>query len=149
MLNEGQGVITEFRHIRHALISHLYDALGQDRLRRERLRCFREVAAKTLQECPSLIERIADRACLAKLKRQQIFNDDANSSRPTCFGARAEGRSKGCDAVDERPGRFAMAARSLRGYVRHSRKSSYSFVTIRKLLTTCGARMPLTGAEYR
>jgi hypothetical protein len=28
-----------------------------------------------------------------------------------------------------------MAARSLRGYVRHSRKSSYSFVTIRKLLT--------------
>jgi hypothetical protein len=34
-------------------------------------------------------------------------------------------------------------------YVRHSRKSSYSFVTIRKLLTTCGARMPLRGGEYR
>jgi hypothetical protein len=91
-LNEGQGVITEFRHIHQALISHLYDALGQDRLRRERLGCFREVAAKTLQERPSLIERIADRACLAKLKRQRIFNDDANSSRPTCFGARVEGR---------------------------------------------------------
>jgi hypothetical protein len=44
----------------------------------------------------------------------------------------------------QRPGRFAMAARSLRGYVRHSRKSSYSFVTIRQLLTPCGARMPLT-----
>jgi len=25
----------------------------------------------------------------------------------------------------------------------------YSFVTIRKLLTRCGARMPLMGAEYR
>jgi hypothetical protein len=92
VLNEGQGVITEFRHIHQALISHLYDALGQDRLRRERLGCFREVAAKTLQERPSLIECIADRACLAKLNRQQIFNDDANSSRPTCFGARVEGR---------------------------------------------------------
>jgi hypothetical protein len=42
-----------------------------------------------------------------------------------------------------------MAARSLRSYGRHSRKSSYSFVTIRKLLTRCGARMLLTGAEYR
>src|SRR5215831_18006795 len=42
-----------------------------------------------------------------------------------------------------------MAARSLRGYVRHSRKSSYSFATIRKWLTRCGATMPLTGAEYR
>jgi hypothetical protein len=42
-----------------------------------------------------------------------------------------------------------MAARSLRSYGRHSRKSSYSFVTIRKLLTRCGARMPLTGVEYR
>src|SRR5215813_6207098 len=42
-----------------------------------------------------------------------------------------------------------MAARSLRSYGRHSRKSSYSFVTIRKLLTRCGARMPLMGAEYR
>src|SRR5215471_345616 len=42
-----------------------------------------------------------------------------------------------------------MAARSLRSYGRHSRKSSYSFVTIRKLLTRCGATMPLTGAEYR
>jgi hypothetical protein len=31
----------------------------------------------------------------------------------------------------------------------YSRKSSYSFVTIRKLLTRCGARMPLTGAKYR
>src|SRR5215813_9773411 len=125
-------------------MSHLYDALGQDRLRRERLGCLREVAAKTLQERPSLIERIANRACLAKIKRQRIFNYHANSSRPTCFGARAEGRSKGsCDEVDCRPGRFATAARSLRGYGRRSRKSSYSFVTIRKLLTRCGARMPL------
>src|SRR6516162_11554779 len=56
---------------------------------------------------------------------------------------------RSCNAVDCRPGRFAMAARSLRGYGRHSRKSSYSFVTIRKLLTRCGARMPLMGAEYR
>ena len=45
-------------------MSHLYDALGQDRLRRERLGCLREVAAKTLQERPSLIERIANRAWL-------------------------------------------------------------------------------------
>jgi hypothetical protein len=37
-----------------------------------------------------------------------------------------------------------MAARSLRGYARHIRKSSYSFVTIRTLLTRGGARMPLT-----
>ena len=37
----------------------------------------------------------------------------------------------------------------LEGYGRHSRKYSYGFVTIRKLLTRCGARMPLTGAEYR
>jgi hypothetical protein len=43
----------------------------------------------------------------------------------------------------------AVIARSLRSYGRHSRKSSYSFVTIRKLLTRCGARMPLMGAEYR
>jgi len=42
-----------------------------------------------------------------------------------------------------------MAARSLRGYARHSRKSSYSFVTIRKLRTRSGAKMPLAGAEYR
>src|ERR1700730_9537010 len=61
---------------------------------------FRE-AAKTLQERRGFIERIADRACLAKIKRQRIFNHDANSSRPTCFGARAEGCSKRCcDAVD-------------------------------------------------
>jgi hypothetical protein len=31
----------------------------------------------------------------------------------------------------------------------YSRKSRYSFVTIRKLLTQCGAGMPLMGAEYR
>jgi hypothetical protein len=31
-----------------------------------------------LQERPSLIERIANRACLAKIKRQRIFNHDAN-----------------------------------------------------------------------
>ena len=68
---------------------HLYDALGQDRLRRELLGCLREVTAKTLQERPGLIERIADRAGLAKLKGQRIFIHDANSSRPTCFGARA------------------------------------------------------------
>src|SRR5215472_7201765 len=42
-------------------------------------------------------------------------------------------------------GRFATAPRSLGGYGRHSRKSSYSFVTIRQLLTRCGARMPLRG----
>src|SRR5262249_31308 len=77
------------------VMSHLYDALGQDRLRRERLGCLREVAAKTLQERPSLIERIANRACLAKLKRQRMLNHHANSSRPTCYGARAEGCSKG------------------------------------------------------
>jgi hypothetical protein len=47
-----------------------------------------------LQERPSLIERNANRACLAKIKRQRIFNHDANSSRPTCFGARADGHSK-------------------------------------------------------
>src|SRR6478672_10312435 len=75
-------------------MSHLYDALGQDRLRRERLGCLREVAAKTLQERPGLIERIADRACLAKLERQRSFDHDATSSRPTCFGARADGQSK-------------------------------------------------------
>ena len=46
-------------------------------------------------------------------------------------------------------GRFATAARSLRDYVRHSQKSSYSSVTSRILLTHCGATMPLTGAEYR
>jgi hypothetical protein len=45
---------------------HLYDALGQDRLRRERVGWFHEVAAKTLQERPGFIERIANRACLAK-----------------------------------------------------------------------------------
>jgi hypothetical protein len=82
------------------------------RLRRERLGCLREVAAKTLQERPRRIERIANRACLAKIKRQRIFNHHPNSSRPTCFSARAEGRSKGsCDEVDCRPGRFATAAR--------------------------------------
>jgi hypothetical protein len=53
---------------------------------------FEHAAREQAQERPSLIERIADRACLAKLKRQRIFNDDANSSRPTCFGARVEGR---------------------------------------------------------
>jgi len=41
------------------------------------------------------VERIANRACLAKIKRQRIFNHHANSSRPTSFGASAEGRSKG------------------------------------------------------
>jgi len=39
---------------------------------------------------------------------------------------------------------FGDVCQALRGYVRHSRKSSYSFVTIRTLLTRCGARMPLT-----
>jgi hypothetical protein len=38
-------------------------------LRRERVGWFREIAAKTLQERPGLTERIANRACLAKLKR--------------------------------------------------------------------------------
>src|SRR5262249_16458236 len=73
----------------------LYDALGQDRLGRERFGCLREVAAKTLQERPGIIERIANRTCLAEIKRQRIFDHDAISSRPTCFGARTEGRSKG------------------------------------------------------
>src|SRR5262249_15804884 len=83
-LEEGQGVITECWNVSQPLIGHLYDALGQYRLRRERLGCLREVAAKTLQERPRLIERIANRACLAKIKRQRIFNHHANSSRPTC-----------------------------------------------------------------
>src|SRR5262249_5924184 len=42
-----------------------------------------------------IIERIANRTCLAEIKRQRIFDHDAISSRPTCFGARTEGRSKG------------------------------------------------------
>ena len=46
-------------------------------------------------------------------------------------------------------GPVALRQRLLRGYGRHSRKYSYSFVTIRQSLTRCGARMPLTGAEYR
>jgi hypothetical protein len=45
--------------------------------------------------------------------------------------------------VDWRPGRFATAARSLGGYARHIRKSIHSFVTIRKLLTRCGAERRL------
>jgi hypothetical protein len=44
-------------------------------------------------------------------------------------------------------GPVATAARSLGGYGRHSRKYSYSFVTIRQLLTRCGARMPLTNCR--
>ena len=99
MLKEGQGVITEFCNVSRPLIGHLYDTLGQDPLRGERVGWFRQVAAKTLQERPGFIERIADRACLAKLKGQRIFINDANSSCPTCFGARAEGRSKGCDGI--------------------------------------------------
>jgi hypothetical protein len=72
---------------------------------------------------------------------QRSFNHDAISSHPTCFGASADGRSKGsCDEVDWRPGRFATAARSLGGYARHTQKSTYSFVTIRKLLTRCRVR---------
>src|SRR5262249_22839476 len=81
-------VITEFWNVSQPLIGHLYDALGQDCLRRERVGCLRELAAKTLQERPGFIERNANRACLAKIKRQRIFNHDANSSRLTCFGAR-------------------------------------------------------------
>jgi hypothetical protein len=34
-LKESYGIITEFWHVRQALIGHLYDALGQDRARRE------------------------------------------------------------------------------------------------------------------
>src|SRR5262249_20365874 len=64
------------------------------------------------------------------------FSTIPQTLRPTCFSARAEGRSKGsCDEVDCRPGRFATAARSLGGYAGHSRKYSYSFVTIRRLLS--------------
>jgi len=44
-------------------------------------------------------------------------------------------------------GPVATAARSLGGYGRDSRKYSYSFVTIRQLLTRCGARMPLTNVR--
>src|SRR5215467_14725902 len=83
------------RDVSQPLIGHLYDALGQDRLGRERFGCLREVAAKTLQERPGIIERVANRTCLAEIKRQRIFDHDAISSRPTCFGARTEGRSKG------------------------------------------------------
>src|SRR5262249_12924491 len=72
VLKEGQGVITEFCNVCQPLIGHLYDALGQDGLRRERVGCVREVAAKTLEERPGFIERIANRACLAKLERQRI-----------------------------------------------------------------------------
>src|SRR5215467_2721338 len=74
VLKEGQGVITEFCNICQALIGHLYDALGQDRSRREGLGCVREIAAKTLQERPGIIERIANPARLAIFKRQRIFN---------------------------------------------------------------------------
>src|SRR5207245_488308 len=43
-----------------------------------------------------------------------------------------DGRSKGsCDEVDWRPGRFATAARSLGGYARHTRKSTYSLSSSR------------------
>src|SRR5262249_17411208 len=62
---------------------------------------------------------------------------------------RMDAQKGSCDEVDYRPGRFATAAPPVGGKARHSRKSSYSFVTIRKLLTRCGARMPLTAAEYR
>jgi hypothetical protein len=41
---------------------------------------------------------------------------------------------------------LATAARLLGGYGRYSRKYSYSFVTIRQLLTRCGAKMPLADA---
>jgi hypothetical protein len=72
VLKEGQGVITEFCNVCQALIGHLNDALGQDRSRREGLGCVREVAARTLQERPGIIERIANPACLARFKRQRI-----------------------------------------------------------------------------
>src|SRR5258708_12940400 len=52
----GQGVITEFCNASQPLIGHLYDALGQDRLRRERVGWFREVAAKTFQERPTFLQ---------------------------------------------------------------------------------------------
>ena len=74
MLNEGQSIIAEFRHVHQAMISHLYDALGQDRSRLERLGWFREVAANTLQKRPGIIERIANRSGLAQIKRQRSFN---------------------------------------------------------------------------
>jgi hypothetical protein len=48
----------------------------------ERFGCLREVAAKTLQERPGIIERIANRTCLAKLKRQRSFNHDAPDMLP-------------------------------------------------------------------
>jgi hypothetical protein len=51
--------------------------LARNRLRRERFWCLREVAAKTLQERPGIIERIANRTCFAKFKRQRSFNHDA------------------------------------------------------------------------
>src|SRR5262249_27514562 len=35
------------------------------------------VAANTLQECPGIIERIANRSCLVKIKRQRSYPEDA------------------------------------------------------------------------
>ena len=37
VLKDGQGVLTEVCNVSQALIGHLYDALGQDRSRREGL----------------------------------------------------------------------------------------------------------------
>src|SRR5262249_49849256 len=62
------------RDVSQPLIGHLYDALGQDRLGRERFGCLREVAAKTLQERPGIIERVANRTCLAKINPRWIFD---------------------------------------------------------------------------
>src|SRR5262249_56389643 len=44
--------------------------------------CWGGVAAKSRQGGPGIIERIENRRCLAKHKRQGIFNHDA--MRPTC-----------------------------------------------------------------
>src|SRR5262245_11427381 len=101
------------RNVSQPLIGHLYDALGQDRLGRERFGSLREVAAKTLQERPGIIERIANRTCLAKLKRQRSFDHDA----PDMLRVRARTdaqRGPGMKWIAG-PGRFATAARSLRG----------------------------------
>jgi hypothetical protein len=54
-------------------MSHLYDALGQDRLRRERLGCLREVAAKTLKPVFGLAR--PSLAWSKELRPRQLLHD--------------------------------------------------------------------------
>src|SRR5262249_49633252 len=64
------------RDVSQPLIGHLYDALGQDRLGRERFGCLREVAAKTLQERPGITKRVENGTCLAKHNRHRSLDKD-------------------------------------------------------------------------